>query len=121
MIGKQLICRAPQTLLAQRSASWLGSVRFKSGSDQVPPPFSAPAPQPLGDKAAQKEMEDMIRQAAKKAAQESHLQHPDALQKTGQDDWQGDKNPVTGEIGGPKGKEPTRYGDWERKGRVYDF
>lgn len=25
------------------------------------------------------------------------------------------------EIDGPKGKEPTRYGDWERKGRVSDF
>ena len=21
----------------------------------------------------------------------------------------------------PLGKNPTRYGDWERKGRVYDF
>jgi len=30
-------------------------------------------------------------------------------------------NPVTGEIGGPKGPEPTRYGDWERGGRCYDF
>ena len=26
-----------------------------------------------------------------------------------------------GEHGGPKGPEPTRYGDWERKGRVSDF
>jgi hypothetical protein len=25
------------------------------------------------------------------------------------------------EIGGPKGHEPTRYGDWERNGRVSDF
>ncbi len=25
------------------------------------------------------------------------------------------------EIGGPKGPEPTRYGDWERKGRCIDF
>lgn len=25
------------------------------------------------------------------------------------------------EIGGPKGLEPTRYGDWESKGRCYDF
>ena len=25
------------------------------------------------------------------------------------------------EIGGPKGLEPTRYGDWEVKGRVSDF
>ena len=26
-----------------------------------------------------------------------------------------------GETGGPKGPEPTRYGDWERKGRCIDF
>lgn len=26
-----------------------------------------------------------------------------------------------GEQGGPKGLEPTRYGDWERKGIVSDF
>jgi hypothetical protein len=25
------------------------------------------------------------------------------------------------EIGGPASPEPTRYGDWERKGRVTDF
>ena len=25
------------------------------------------------------------------------------------------------EVGGPKGPEPTRYGDWERKGRCIDF
>ena len=27
----------------------------------------------------------------------------------------------TAESGGPKGLEPTRYGDWERKGRCIDF
>lgn len=31
------------------------------------------------------------------------------------------KNPKTGEVGGPTGPEPTRFGDWERKGRVTDF
>lgn len=25
------------------------------------------------------------------------------------------------EIGGPEGPEPTRYGDWERKGICVDF
>ena len=30
-------------------------------------------------------------------------------------------NPETGEYNGPKGPEPTRYGDWERKGRTSDF
>lgn len=25
------------------------------------------------------------------------------------------------EVNGPKGEEPTRYGDWERKGIASDF
>lgn len=25
------------------------------------------------------------------------------------------------ELGGPKGPEPTRYGDWEKKGIACDF
>ena len=29
--------------------------------------------------------------------------------------------PKPKEIGGPTGPEPTRFGDWERKGRVSDF
>ncbi|KAG7463031.1 hypothetical protein MATL_G00191110 [Megalops atlanticus] len=32
-----------------------------------------------------------------------------------------DVNPETKEKGGPRGPEPTRYGDWERKGRCIDF
>ena len=32
-----------------------------------------------------------------------------------------EKSAAAKEIGGPKGKEPTRYGDWERKGRAVDF
>jgi len=27
----------------------------------------------------------------------------------------------SGEVGGPKGPEPTRYGDWEKNGRCIDF
>ncbi len=29
--------------------------------------------------------------------------------------------PKTKEYGGPKGPEPTRYGDWEKAGRCIDF
>jgi hypothetical protein len=32
---------------------------------------------------------------------------------------QADERPP--EQGGPKGPEPTRYGDWERKGLAVDF
>ncbi|MGA0344234.1 MAG: DUF1674 domain-containing protein [Arenicellales bacterium] len=31
------------------------------------------------------------------------------------------QEPVPKEVGGPSGPEPTRYGDWERKGRCVDF
>jgi hypothetical protein len=30
-------------------------------------------------------------------------------------------DPTPKEIGGPKGLEPTRYGDWEKGGRCSDF
>ena len=30
-------------------------------------------------------------------------------------------DPLEPEKGGPKGVEPTRYGDWERGGIAYDF
>mmetsp|Transcript_30476 Transcript_30476/g.76510 ORF Transcript_30476/g.76510 Transcript_30476/m.76510 type:complete len:109 (+) Transcript_30476:50-376(+) len=33
----------------------------------------------------------------------------------------GHVNPATGEVGGPRGAEPTRFGDWERNGRCSDF
>jgi hypothetical protein len=31
------------------------------------------------------------------------------------------KGQLPPEKGGPKGPEPTRYGDWERKGIAVDF
>lgn len=40
----------------------------------------------------------------------------DAARKAAEDKGEG-----TGEIGGPKGLEPTRYGDWEKSGRCVDF
>ena len=30
-------------------------------------------------------------------------------------------NPAAKEYGGPKGLDPTRYGDWENKGIASDF
>lgn len=31
------------------------------------------------------------------------------------------ETPAPGETGGPAGPEPTRYGDWEKKGIAVDF
>ena len=46
--------------------------------------------------------------------------HPDA-EKEPLKSWPNKTNPYTGEINGPSGPEPTRYGDWERKGKCVDF
>ena len=43
---------------------------------------------------------------ARRAAREAQQRHDKGLPR---------------EIGGPEGPEPTRYGDWERKGIVSDF
>lgn len=34
---------------------------------------------------------------------------------------EGGRPPDVEELGGPKGPEPTRYGDWEKGGRCSDF
>jgi len=52
--------------------------------------------------------------------EEQPNKHP-AQEKDPLPEFPGGVNPQTGEVGGPKGPEPTRYGDWERKGRVTDF
>ena len=46
--------------------------------------------------------------------------HPDA-EKQPLKPWPNNVNPFTGEVNGPSGPEPTRYGDWERKGKCVDF
>ena len=77
--------------------------------------FKYPSPIPLGNLKDQKEFKQLV-----KDVEESNLSvHPDAPSQL--PDFPDDINPKTGEIGGPKGSEPTRYGDWERKGKVSDF
>ncbi|MDB2439668.1 DUF1674 domain-containing protein [Hellea sp.] len=50
--------------------------------------------------------------AAKRALKEA------AARRKAEADAQADRPP---ETAGPKGAEPTRYGDWERGGIAYDF
>lgn len=48
--------------------------------------------------------------------------HPDTVMGV-KPEFEGDKNPKTGEIGGPK-NDPLRWGaegDWSYSGRVTDF
>ena len=49
-----------------------------------------------------------------------HIQPPDYLSKS--PPIPEPTAPVEAEEnGGPKGAEPTRYGDWENHGRAWDF
>lgn len=86
--------------------------------------FSRPAP-PLLPAKDQQEMEDLIRAASSTAAAVSPaagsnpVLHPDARVQP-PPEFEGDTNPITGEVGGPK-REPLRHGDWSFGGRATDF
>ena len=47
---------------------------------------------------------------------------PDTVVENDEDETRsGEQDNSPKEYGGPKGKEPTRYGDWEKNGRCIDF
>ncbi len=58
-----------------------------------------------------------VKAAAARALAEAEARRQAAA--TGTDESGGKKRPR--EIGGPEGPEPTRFGDWERKGIATDF
>ena len=61
-------------------------------------------------KVTQEEVAERIAEAAKRANQEADARR--AKEKP---------HSLPPESGGPKGLEPTRYGDWEKKGLISDF
>jgi hypothetical protein len=57
----------------------------------------------------------------KSGTESTDTEHPpSATRPDGTATAQAPKQPA-GEKGGPKGPEPTRYGDWEKGGRCFDF
>lgn len=88
--------------------------------------FSRPAPPPLPPK-QQREFEELVRAAATPASNSQQNNtidsgaelHPDA-RRSPSSEFEGDTNPVTGEVNGPK-TEPVRHGDWSFGGRASDF
>ena len=50
-----------------------------------------------------------------------HLQPPTHLTKSPPLPDTSSEPGLPPEHGGPKGQEPTRYGDWENKGICWDF
>lgn len=66
---------------------------------------------PSGKKPAKKQpsVKQRIAEAAKRALAEAEERHKRA------------PSPLPPERGGQAGPEPTRYGDWEKKGIISDF
>lgn len=52
---------------------------------------------------------------------DKHVSTPAAPARSPATPPQKEGEPRPREIGGPKGPEPTRYGDWEVGGRCTDF
>jgi hypothetical protein len=59
---------------------------------------------------SEKDVAKRVKEAGKRARAEA-----DARRAAGQ------PHALAPEQGGPKGPEPTRYGDWEKKGLISDF
>jgi hypothetical protein len=57
-------------------------------------------------------MEDLAENLAEVQAVDTAVESEQAISETGSDET---------EHGGPKGLEPTRFGDWEKNGRCSDF
>jgi len=61
-------------------------------------------------KLTQAEIAQRIREAGERAKKEAEERRKSEVQ-----------SPQAKEVGGQKGPEPTRYGDWENKGIASDF
>ena len=61
-------------------------------------------------KTTEAEIERRRKEAAKRALEEADIRNREH-----------DANVLDKELGGRKGPEPTRYGDWEKKGITSDF
>ena len=64
----------------------------------------------MSDQATPEQIAERLAEAAQRATAEADARRAKE-----------DKKQLPPELGGPKGLEPTRYGDWEIKGIVSDF
>jgi hypothetical protein len=64
----------------------------------------------MSDQAADPAVAQRIAEAGQRAKAEAEARRAQEL-----------KSQLPPELGGPKGPEPTRFGDWERKGIAVDF
>jgi hypothetical protein len=85
--------------------------KLKRGTKPVKPQAAQPSETPPAVPGEEERGAD-ARRAAERRAEEAGRKWREQAEKNGE---------IQKEIGGPKGLEPTRYGDWEKAGRCYDF
>jgi len=114
-------------LLQQQSAVWTSSSKqiacFSTAKTEAQTPDNhsdSSSKQKKPESSRVVEFKNKLRAKTPLGKLEEFSQHP-YQEKEPLKPWPNNTNPHTGEIGGPAGPEPTRYGDWERKGRVSDF
>ncbi|GAA5851035.1 hypothetical protein JCM3766R1_004157 [Sporobolomyces carnicolor] len=123
---------ASRSLVANNQSRSLATSASRGKSSS----FNRPSPPPLPPQ-QQREFEELVRQQTAplssrtttttgssleqpegQGGQEVEF-HPDYRRKP-KPQFEGDKNPQTGEVGGPK-NEPLQHGDWSYGGKVTDF
>lgn len=106
-----LASSAAPALAHQAGLSTSAASAWSSPVESQPDPFT---------RSLQAKTEEGLLQLLAKQRQQAleaqEQEHPDAGGSPGDD-----THPDTGEQGGYRGKEPTRFGDWEHKGRCTDF
>jgi hypothetical protein len=122
MLRQNLLRQISISSPLRRSFSIYISPLSSQNPPQPPSDFNRPSP-PRLPKHLQEEFEHLQREAASaptgKVDEAGRELHPD-VRKALPGDFTGDRNPVTGEVGGPK-TEPTKHGDWSYGGRASDF
>ena len=98
--------------------------RINQSPDSTPAPTPSPASQPSRPQVNQSpdSGEPEIRFENGKDIKKGEEVHPN-MRRGAPPEFEGDVNPKTGEVGGPK-NEPLRWGgtgDWSYNGRVTDF
>ena len=105
----------PQVVINQALAS--SSI---SPQTQRPQVNQSPHAKPESDLSTEQKIENINAKVEARGSGEEL--HPD-VRRGARPEFEGDRNPKTGEIGGPK-NEPLRWGggvDWSYNGRVTDF
>lgn len=107
--------RAARAAVARPVAGvWMAVVPRRGAASGPPLPKLMPGGAKTADEVA-RELE------ARKERGDEDGEEDEGEDEDDDDDMGPRVNEETGEVNGPRGLEPTRYGDWERNGRCFDF